>query len=152
MNFVAVYYFAHVIVSNLVQLTLLCSISFFYRVLHILILGTLIARIIKIGAFGSSVFRRFVLGMLDSWHEWVLFIIHVLVSMHVIIIHSLLNTGHVAIHFEIVLDIDLLVKHLFVGKLVVFLIPCMLIINYSILISLRSRLLFVEFEGVIHLL
>lgn len=96
-------------------------------------------------------FWRIVLCMLDSRHKRVLFIIHVLVSMHIILIQRLFNTGHVAIHFKLVFDIDLLVEHLFVGYLVVFFIPFMLIVENFVLISLGSGLLFIEFKSVIHL-
>ena len=91
------------------------------------------------------------LSMLDSWNKRVLFIVHILIRMHIGLVQSFFDTGHVSIHFELVFDVNLLVQHLLIGKLVVFLILCMRVIKKSVLFSLCHGLLFIEFKGVIHL-
>ena len=85
-----------------------------------------------------------VLGVLKAGHQRVLIGVVVLVCMHIMLIHRLLDARHVAIHSELALDLHLLVQHLLVRQLMIPLLPLVLLIEQAVLRSLQLGLLFVE--------
>ena len=91
------------------------------------------------------------LGVLKAGYQRVLIGVIVLVRVHIVLVHRLLDARHVAIHSECALDLHLLVKHLLVRQLVVSLLLLVLLIERTILGSLQLGLLFVEVRGVVHL-
>lgn len=92
------------------------------------------------------------LRVLQARHQMILPVVIVFVRFHLVLVHGLLHTGHVTVHLERVLDLQLLIEHFTVFLLGFTLAIDFLFVEHSIVLSLPPGLLALELACIVELL